>query len=477
VQTEVQGACARRPSAAMRMSMRGIRAGKPLSPELRGLLEDVFGCHLKQVRIHDGIQADSLNRELGSLALARGYDIFFRRGAFVPETPGGMWLLAHELAHVLQQRGSCRSHVDPRRARALEWEASAVAGAVLKGQRVVVPPRDGCPSTQLWDPDMHLMAVYWTGRMQGAEHTVAYRAALASESLDDDYSTAAPPMKFRATEMGLTDSPIGDVFRDVLHMYHSNHHMTVPNPYGGRLLNLSSSHLMRLANNSHALGVTYDQSEAVARQGINAQNDLIFGLGLHPVGDFLAHANLSAWPTWGHENGAGNDAPGTDSTMFDDFADTTSFNSSKALDTIARFTTLWADFLGTPPYFPSAQVRPILDFVLTYDFNKKIDAFKKAGYSSGDTKDLIDLFNLDASDRHQLWLNGSTLVNGNGSWSEERRVANRVAGSTWLSFTNDHLLRMWREDVSRALNLWRDLGQSYPSLPPPPPRSTRYPKL
>ena len=108
----------------MRMRMRGNRAGEPLSPELRGFLEDAFGCRLKQVRIHLDIEADSLNRERGSWALARGDDIFFRRGAFVPETPVGMWLLAHELAHVRQQRGSWSSHVDPRRAAALEWEAS-----------------------------------------------------------------------------------------------------------------------------------------------------------------------------------------------------------------------------------------------------------------------------------------------------------------------------------------------------------------
>ena len=52
---------------------------------------------------------------------------------------------------------------------------------------------------------MHLMAVYWTGRTQGAEHAVAYRVALASESLDDDDSTAAPPLKIGASELWLTE--------------------------------------------------------------------------------------------------------------------------------------------------------------------------------------------------------------------------------------------------------------------------------
>ena len=80
------------------------------------------------------------------------------------------------------------------------------------------PVRHSDP-TGMWHADMHFLAVYWTGRMLGAgAHRIALRAALASQSLDDDPTTAAPPMKIKSatTFRGptffffLSSSPGGD---------------------------------------------------------------------------------------------------------------------------------------------------------------------------------------------------------------------------------------------------------------------------
>ena len=47
---------------------------------------------------------DDLNRRLGSRAFAFGDHICFAEAAYQPRTEAGLRLLAHELAHVVQQR-------------------------------------------------------------------------------------------------------------------------------------------------------------------------------------------------------------------------------------------------------------------------------------------------------------------------------------------------------------------------------------
>ena len=46
---------------------------------------------------------DDICRAFGATALTVGTDIYFRREAFAPHTPEGLRLLAHEVAHVVQQ--------------------------------------------------------------------------------------------------------------------------------------------------------------------------------------------------------------------------------------------------------------------------------------------------------------------------------------------------------------------------------------
>lgn len=83
------------------------RAGGRAIPEpVRGPLERALGTDLSEVRVHADARADQLNRALRSRAFTSGQDIFFRRGAYLPERPAGTALLAHEVAHVLQQQAA-----------------------------------------------------------------------------------------------------------------------------------------------------------------------------------------------------------------------------------------------------------------------------------------------------------------------------------------------------------------------------------
>jgi hypothetical protein len=61
---------------------------------------------LGDVRVHTGPRADTLARSVDAVAFTVGADVFFRQGAYDPQSHHGKELLAHELAHVVQQRGA-----------------------------------------------------------------------------------------------------------------------------------------------------------------------------------------------------------------------------------------------------------------------------------------------------------------------------------------------------------------------------------
>ncbi len=75
-------------------------AGQPLEPRLRQCLEAAFGANFADVRVHVGREAASL----GALAFTSGSDVYFAPGQYDTESERGRHLLAHELAHVVQQR-------------------------------------------------------------------------------------------------------------------------------------------------------------------------------------------------------------------------------------------------------------------------------------------------------------------------------------------------------------------------------------
>ena len=81
-----------------------LGAGEALPSEVRGFMEPRFGRRFGDVRVHTDGLADTLNRELGAEAFTAGSDIYFRGGAYSPGSDGGRRLLAHELAHVVQQQ-------------------------------------------------------------------------------------------------------------------------------------------------------------------------------------------------------------------------------------------------------------------------------------------------------------------------------------------------------------------------------------
>lgn len=77
--------------------------GMPLRREDRALFEQGLGRGLESVRVHDGAAASHITSAAGAHALAWGRNIYFAPGRYAPATRDGTRLLAHEVAHVVQQ--------------------------------------------------------------------------------------------------------------------------------------------------------------------------------------------------------------------------------------------------------------------------------------------------------------------------------------------------------------------------------------
>ena len=89
--------------------------GRPLDASTRAFFEPRFGHDFSQVRVHaDGKAADAA-RAVWARAYTFGSDIVFGAGEYTPATEQGKRLLAHELAHVVQQ-GTARPAVGQPRA-------------------------------------------------------------------------------------------------------------------------------------------------------------------------------------------------------------------------------------------------------------------------------------------------------------------------------------------------------------------------
>ena len=88
-------------------------AGQPMAEDTRTFFEQRFNHDFSAVRIHSGPAAAHNARSINALAYTRGTEINFAAGQYAPNTRQGQKLLAHELAHVVQQGGGKASSKSP----------------------------------------------------------------------------------------------------------------------------------------------------------------------------------------------------------------------------------------------------------------------------------------------------------------------------------------------------------------------------
>jgi len=127
----IAGVSGHAPAALERL--RGQR-GAPLEAKARAFMEPRFRHDFSHVRVHTGTLASAAARAVDARAFTSGRDIVFGDGEYRPQAQDGRRLIAHELAHVVQQG------------------AAPTAGSILRtacpGECLECPPdgvvREGC---------------------------------------------------------------------------------------------------------------------------------------------------------------------------------------------------------------------------------------------------------------------------------------------------------------------------------------------
>ena len=138
------------PEASPVLDVVGKGGGQPLAPKVRADMEARLGAGFSDVRIHTDAKAAESAAAVSAEAYTVGSEVVFGRGSFAPDSLEGQHRLAHELAHVLQQRkgpvsgtdtGSGVAVSDP--SDCFEQEAQATATQVTPPQPVLNVQRCG----------------------------------------------------------------------------------------------------------------------------------------------------------------------------------------------------------------------------------------------------------------------------------------------------------------------------------------------
>ncbi|MFC6878717.1 eCIS core domain-containing protein [Actinomadura yumaensis] len=169
-----------------------LGAGERLADRLTSAFERAYGAGLGELRVHTGPEADLACRALDADAFTAGADVFFRDGAYAPHTRAGLELLAHEVAHAVEQgeadrRPRAAGAVVSRPGDACEARADALARAFTRRERGGLPGPRG--SSGPFRPAGRAVR-----RLGGAERLVVQRHASWEHRLLGD----APPADLEA---------------------------------------------------------------------------------------------------------------------------------------------------------------------------------------------------------------------------------------------------------------------------------------
>jgi hypothetical protein len=139
-QTRTRSSPASAPPVRVRNSSTQLDA-----PTLR-TMQSRFGTDFSSVRVHTDAQAGQAATALGAKAFTTGEDVVFGPGHYRPGTSDGTRLIAHELAHVAQQRQGSGTPA------AAEQHAHQAANTVSAGGQVDAASLGGADPGVYRDP-------------------------------------------------------------------------------------------------------------------------------------------------------------------------------------------------------------------------------------------------------------------------------------------------------------------------------------
>jgi hypothetical protein len=146
--------------------------GKPLDAQTRDFFEPRFGHDFSGVRVHSDDISASAARALQSRAYTFGSDITFGPGEYAPTSHEGQRLLAHELAHVVQQDAGIGAS-----------RPVAPATQILESRAI------GKPTGNAFTPTRRLQRQSDTAQTASGTTTTA---GLSGTTNSDDHSDAQP---------------------------------------------------------------------------------------------------------------------------------------------------------------------------------------------------------------------------------------------------------------------------------------------
>jgi hypothetical protein len=126
------------PSADAAVASAASSSGSALPGDVRAGFESSLGADLSDVRVHTGAESQTAAASVGARAYALGQDIHFAEGSYDPSSDAGKHLLAHEVAHTVQQSGGVQRRQNKldisSPGDAQEVEADRAADAMVRGQ-------------------------------------------------------------------------------------------------------------------------------------------------------------------------------------------------------------------------------------------------------------------------------------------------------------------------------------------------------
>jgi Domain of unknown function (DUF4157)/Heterokaryon incompatibility protein Het-C len=181
-------------------------SGAPLPDDVRAKMETKLGADFSDVQVHVG---DDRASTLGAGAATAGTHIYFAPGKYQPGTAEGDKLLAHELTHVVQQRGAqtkgAGGAVVAGSSSHAEQEAEKVGAAVHAGADVApIAAGTAAADVHLGEAGVHqgieLEAAGVGGKFDPDKLTPQQKAALEmySGNFMRDYSQLAAPTPLAA---------------------------------------------------------------------------------------------------------------------------------------------------------------------------------------------------------------------------------------------------------------------------------------
>ncbi len=173
--------------------------GEPLPDSIRSRLEPVLGADLEQVRLHGGTTAQNAALALNARAFTHENHIFLGQGQSKSDTR----LLAHELTHVVQQRGAGSS------ASGAEWiQCDFACPATLGGEIIGLRTR------------LEEMAPESSPEREDLQAQLTWREQLAAQcgQLTGYTSTRADSLAYLQAEAMLHRGRIADASRELARM-------------------------------------------------------------------------------------------------------------------------------------------------------------------------------------------------------------------------------------------------------------------